>query len=162
MMTHQWRLSAPECAVLKYCRRCQQTTEFRHSGKTRRNANGKTLFQFDIFKCSRDHTWNRSVPVNPAGAERSPRSTRESTPHVFPEPIAHEDWCRGIEIQLEHVEGKWRLDKTLTLGLAQSTRAGVARLIRAGGVLVNNAQPEGKRILRSGDVIKIFINNGDS
>lgn len=131
-------------------------TKFHYSGKTRRNANGKTIFQFEIFKCSRDHTWNRSVPVSPLGTERSLHSMEEPAPAAGLEPIPYEHWRLGMEIQLEWVEGKWRLDKTLAKGLAQTTRAGIALLIRSGDILVNDTQPEGKKILRSGDVIKIM------
>ena len=44
--------------TMRYCPGCGRVVPFRDSGKIRRNANGKTIHAFAIFKCPKDHTWN--------------------------------------------------------------------------------------------------------
>jgi hypothetical protein len=31
------------------------------SGKIRQNANGKNIYTYAIYKCGKDHTWNRKL-----------------------------------------------------------------------------------------------------
>lgn len=47
--------------VIRYCPRCGRKVEFHDSGKRRQNANGRNIYKYAIFKCARDHTWNRFI-----------------------------------------------------------------------------------------------------
>ena len=47
--------------IRRYCPGCGRVVSFHDSGKIRRNANGKTIHAFAIFKCSKDHIWNRRL-----------------------------------------------------------------------------------------------------
>lgn len=145
-----WRLVAPQETVLRHCQGCGKPVPFHDSGKTRLNANGKQLFQFAIFKCHRDHTWNRPVPVGPKGSIPPSEEVSVESPLV----AAH--WRKGLEIELTEVRGRWRLDKLLAHRLEEATRTVVADLIAQGRVRVNDRPVEGRHLLRSGDRIVLL------
>jgi len=55
-----------EGAIIRYCSRCKTNVPFFDSKKTRTNANGKNLFIYAIYKCEKDHTWNRKIRMKKA------------------------------------------------------------------------------------------------
>ena len=68
--TYQWRLYGDtNDTVVKYCSHCGSKVVFTDSGKRRRNANGKNLYEYAIYKCERDHTWNRVLKTYKASTE---------------------------------------------------------------------------------------------
>ena len=149
MLRLTWRLVAQREAVVRYCQGCGRATEFRNSFKVRRNANGKTIHQFEIYKCERDHTWNRKVAATDGSL------AVEDGPGTQVSRLLLKDLQQagGAEIHLERVSGKWRLDKVLADQMPEASRALVRSWIDEGKVLVNGAREPGKRQLQSGDVI---------
>ena len=45
--------------IARYCPQCRKIVPFTDSFKRRRNNNGKNVHEFAIYKCEKDHTWNR-------------------------------------------------------------------------------------------------------
>jgi hypothetical protein len=150
MQRHTWRLVAPGAAVLRHCQGCGRATEFRNSGKVRRNANGKRIYQFEIYKCDRDHTWNRPVPVTEPGEEPCAAPLEEGSGL-----IRLEIRDLPVEILIERCDGSWRLDKVLADRLDGLSRAAVAALIDSGGIRVNGQAVRARHLLRTGDLIAI-------
>lgn len=153
MVWLRWRLSAQDSAIVRYCHGCGQATAFRASGKVRRNANGKHVYQFEIYKCRRDHTWNRRVPPT-AFDTVDPTSRNTLVTTVGRVPV--DQWQSGVTIEIEAVTGRWRLDKTLTDQLDQLSRGRLVRMIAAGEVMRNGSPVERDRLLRPGDIITIL------
>ena len=149
MQRHTWRLVAPGAAVVRHCQGCGRVTEFRNSGKLRRNANGKRIYQFEIYKCDRDHTWNRPVPVTEPGKGPCAVPPEDSGP------IRLEIRDLPVEILIERCEGSWRLDKVLADRLDGLSRSAVAALIDAGSIRVNGRAIRARHLLRTGDLIAI-------
>jgi hypothetical protein len=50
--------------VEKYCPDCGKKVLFFDSGMRRRNANGKDIYEYAIFKCPKEHSSNIKVPVH--------------------------------------------------------------------------------------------------
>jgi len=153
MQRHIWRLECQGAPIIRHCQGCGRRTEFRNSGKIRRNANGKQIYQYEIYKCDRDHTWNRSVAVTDPSIGRPELGPRLS--ETRPDAIQLTSPSACVEILLEFVEGKWRLDRTLAQQLEGLTRSAVSAMISRREVLLNGQSAEGKRMLRTGDVITI-------
>lgn len=62
----EWSLSGESSRIVeRYCPNCGKTVVFTDSGKVRRNANGKDIYAFAIYKCPREHTWNRKIEGDP-------------------------------------------------------------------------------------------------
>ncbi len=59
-------LNGKERGELRYCSRCKTKVQFTDSGKIRQNANGKNIFVYAIYKCGKDHTWNKKMGVRKA------------------------------------------------------------------------------------------------
>ena len=150
MQRHTWRLVAPGAAVVRHCQGCGRMTVFRNSGKVRRNANGKRIYQFEIYKCDRDHTWNRPVPVTEPGERPCAGPLEEGS-----DLIRLEIQDLPVEILIEWSEGAWRLDKVLADRLDGLSRAVIAALIDAGIIRVNGQAVRARHLLRTGDLIAI-------
>ncbi len=154
MLQLSWRLVAQSGAVLRHCQGCGRTVAFRNSQKIRRNANGTTIHQFEIYKCEQDHTWNRKVPVTPADSDQIEEEPEAHTnDRITLEALPHGE---GLEIQLECVSGRWRLDKTLADHADGLSRNQVAARIEGRRILVNGQPAECRRRLKSGDRILLL------
>lgn len=130
------RLSGSDSGIERYCPGCGRVVIFHDSGKIRRNANGKTIHGFAIYKCPRDHTWNRRLDAMPAGPAKS-----ASIPGAQAEEKARlEDiWDRGfsrVDLHLEITGGGLRLDKALSEAFTGLSRSDAQRLISGGRVLL--------------------------
>jgi hypothetical protein len=66
--------------INRYCANCGKVVPFTDSGKVRRNANGKNIHIYAIYKCPKDHTWNKKIAEESAAAvaERERECERES------------------------------------------------------------------------------------
>lgn len=63
-ITFHWKLSqTPERAVKKHCKMCGKLSVFTDTNVRRHNANGKNIYQFAIYKCEDNHTWNRKLAI---------------------------------------------------------------------------------------------------
>lgn len=63
-----------------------------------------------------------------------------------------------IEIFLEIVVGKWRLDKLLAAQLKGMSRSAVSAMIDRGQILLNGNTTKGKSFLKTGDTILLCKN----
>jgi len=166
--------------VNRYCANCGKVVPFADSGKVRRNANGKNIHVFAIYKCPKDHTWNKRVAEDPlavaAGAvgaqtERG-RSERggdrpsdlpgaESQTASQPQPLSVNDLrvagFSAITIKIQAAPAGMRLDQLLAQYLHDISRSEWQRRIKEGSVLVNEKIVKASFTLRESVEISIAI-----
>lgn len=146
-----------DSTVERYCSQCGKKAAFSDSGKTRCNANGKNLYEYAIYKCERDHTWNRLIRIYKPSESEEALLPAES---VFvcgsvESIVLAEAGSDEIEIILEEVTGKWRLDKLLGDRIADVSRNAICRMIEAGTIRVDGMPVKHNLILKTNQVIAI-------
>lgn len=150
MMRLTWCLVAQDGAVVRHCHGCGRPVPFTFSMHVRRNARGKTLHVYEIYKCPNEHTWNRKVA--------KARETRPDAEPPQPERCSWDVLLRhgGADIRIEHHSGNWRLAKTLVHHIEGLSRSRVLGLITTGQVQVNGAPATEQQSLRNGDRILLL------
>jgi hypothetical protein len=103
-------------SIMRYCHNCGKNVIFRDSKKRRRNANGKTIFEYAIYKCEKDHTWNMPVGTYQSVNYKEHDETSENVSEVdsyetFDLMELKNEGVKEIEIILGEVIG-WKDDKT--------------------------------------------------
>ncbi len=165
-----WRLDPVGDAVTeeRYCRRCGKMTSFRNSGRKRRNGNGHRIYEFAIFKCPRDHTWNKPMGIYAvSGTLSTDRQTEAKAPALaFREPsdagVIDVADCRseGIEtvtITLVGGSGSMRMDQFLTARLQGVSRSQVAQWIGSKRVFLDGSICEKSTRVRCGQTIVLYL-----
>jgi hypothetical protein len=155
-----WNLqgNTSERIVKRYCHNCGKATIFRDSMARRVNANGKRLYQYAIYKCEKDHTWNQKLSVYQADAENMDHN--EETDINAPSETVSLHALRqknilAIEIYLNRIEGKWRLDKLLSQRLIGISRSEIVKWIQQGVILVDGVQVKPGQSIQQGQSIWI-------
>ena len=117
----------------RYCHGCGKPVVFADSGKVRRNANGKDIYSFNIFKCPRDHTWNRRLEQKDGAGQAVPGN---ETKRVFLADLG----ARGydfLEIRFAGWREGVRADAILCEVIPDAGRTRIRRWIEAGRLLVD-------------------------
>lgn len=162
-MVFKWILNKCEDdAEERYCHNCSKKVIFRDSGQRRLNANGKDLYEFAIFKCEKGHTWNKTLGKYKSNKAERRTSAKEqlmmaSQIDIINIDLVLRDGINEIEILIEEVEGKWRLDKLLSQQIHDVSRTKIESLINCGNIQVNNQIVKPKLLLKKGYVINILI-----
>ncbi len=145
--------------VERYCSHCGSKVTFTDSGKRRVNANGKNLYEYAIYKCERDHTWNKILKTNEAVAEVP--QYQDSLLGCRNEDIELsrliKEGTHEIEIILEEVIGKWRLDKLLGDKIPDTSRSVICKMIDNGAIRVDRRIVKQNLRLKKHQVITIFV-----
>ncbi|MDT8717819.1 cytoplasmic protein [Clostridium sp. 19966] len=145
----------------RYCHNCGAKVIFKDSLKRRQNANGKNIFYFAIYKCPKGHTWNKQLDSFKAlsGLENMPEE--EKTLKNRYEEVNMKDLISSrtdeVEIFLEKLEVKVRIDKFLSTKLQGLSRGDIVKMITEGSIKVNEKIVKAKSILKEKDVIKIVL-----
>lgn len=167
------RETGREQPVQRYCKNCGQTVLFRDTHIRRHNANGKNIFQFAIYKCDKDHTWNKKLSVYKAFSEhfqeydsvehRLPVNTHASD---HPDGAQHstlsissyqEQRISELTIIIEEVAGHHRIDKVLADRLEEWSREQIIKKIKEGEILLNGHAMKPSTRLNSHDRITIQL-----
>lgn len=156
-----WELIEEEAdRVMRHCPNCNQKVEFLDSKKRRRNASGRDIYEYAIYKCAKGHTWNKFIKTYKAMEqdERSPLTKCEPKDvEIISIEYYRQMGKNRIEIVLEKVRGRWRLDKLLAEKLEGWSRSQVERRIERGQILVNNELVKPGMTLKSGQRILIEL-----
>lgn len=150
--------------VNRYCANCGKVVPFADSGKVRRNANGKNIHVFAIYKCPKDHTWNKRITEDPLTAAAEVQAERErelwcgrergswnscpgdhpgadSQTASQPQPLSVNNLrvagFSTIAIKILAAPAGMRLDQVLAQYLREISRSEWQRRIKEGSVLVN-------------------------
>ena len=162
-----WSLYQTEAAetIERHCSTCGRLTTFTDTGKKRRNANGKNIIEYTIYRCEKGHSWNYKIRqykaaeshrhVWPDSNGRNGNSSRQKIQPL----ILSQHRFQGITtiiIHLKSVEGAWRVDKLLATHIEDISRTRLCEMIKAGQILFN------QQAIKPGTVIKqpgtIYIN----
>jgi hypothetical protein len=162
-MIYHWILNDPNgSTVMRYCPHCGRKTVFIDSHKRRRNANGKTIFEYGIYKCERNHTWNRWVNTYRAGEDTKFPKLKEQSFEMsrvdeiqFMELI--NEGIEEIDIFLEEVIGKWRMDKLLGDRIRDVSRTKLCEMICQGRVLLDGKKVKQNVFLKRRQKITIIL-----
>lgn len=147
----------------RYCSGCGGKVKFKDSLKRRRNANGKKVYEYAIYKCERGHTWNRLLDIYGAKHYTENREFDDVTTNTTSviKLVRIEECLRmgftEIEIFIKKIEGAWRLDKLLTHHFEGISRNQIEKKIKSGKVLVDNEAVKTKTKIREGSKIWIDL-----
>ena len=149
--------------VNRYCPACAKVVAFRDSLIRRHNANGKNIHQYAIYKCEREHTWNRKLAAYKsslhensylAPAQPVSESTADSL-RAGDSKLSIAEETRVVEIRITQTDGRVRLDKLLAERLSGLSRSQIIRWIAAGRITLNNAPAKPGEAVTEGSLITI-------
>ncbi|MCM3718284.1 cytoplasmic protein [Fictibacillus phosphorivorans] len=147
--------------VKKQCKMCRKVTTFTDTTIRRHNANGKNIYQFAIYKCPKNHTWNKKLTIY-----------KSFTNHVDPETLVPSEFKpvekggkiplqassgESFEIHITGVEGSFRLDRTLADHIEGWSRSEIVHKIKSGSILLNDGVTKPSQKLSVYDKISISI-----
>ncbi len=157
-----WSLQeAQDMTIEKHCSNCGKSVLFTDTMIRRHNANGKNIYRFAIYKCEKNHTWNKKLEIYQAYTDhaRVVEEEKESTNKVCKIPI--EDYAeKGIEqvqIELTEVEGNFRIDKTIAKQIDEWSRTEINKRIQEGTIQINNRSIKPSTQLKTSDQILIIL-----
>ncbi|WLD93775.1 S4 domain-containing protein [Alkalihalobacillus sp. AL-G] len=158
-----WNLneSNTETTELRHCSNCGKTVLFTDTRIRRHNANGKNIYRFAIYKCEKNHTWNkklesyRSYSGHARVIEERNTETNEHTKLPIRKYLG--EGAEQIQITLEEVKGKFRLDKILSEHTGEWSRTEIAGRIMEGKILVNDRTTKPATKLKKSDKITILL-----
>ncbi|MGF2614987.1 cytoplasmic protein [Rossellomorea vietnamensis] len=159
----KWQLidAESELFIERHCSNCGRTVRFQDTLVRRHNANGKNIFRFAIYKCEKNHTWNRKLETYKSFSSHV-KLYKEL--HDRQDEVKQDDIDKFISkghsrvlIDIEDVHGVFRLDKLLSDRISLLSRTRSAELIREGSILVNDGIVKRSRRLNSGDKITMLL-----
>lgn len=161
--SYQWQLYGDtDKSIERYCNHCGRKAIFRDTKKRRCNANGKDLYEYAIYKCEKDHTWNLLLRKYKAEASVRIASTHDDNTGIciFEKINLLEHANSGIEeieITLTEVTRRWRLDKLLGERIIDISRNKVNELILKGKIHVDGETIKPGTLLKKQQKITIIL-----
>jgi hypothetical protein len=148
--------------VKKQCKMCGKVTIFTDTTIRRHNANGKNIYQFAIYKCPKNHSWNKKLDIYKSFSD-----------HVDPDTLVPSEFKRiedgekisidvskntSYKINISTADGSFRLDRTLADHLEGWSRTEIAQKIKSGEILLNDCLTKPSQKLSVHDKIFISVN----
>jgi len=160
--TFRWKLSQlPERTVKKHCKMCGTLSVFTDTTVRRHNANGKNIYQYAIYKCKRNHTWNKKLAIYKTFSEHVVEIEEQKEDFSILPTIAisclAEQGLKVIHIVLDDVTGKHRIDKVLANQIDDWSRSQIIKKIEKGTIQLNDKIIKPSARLSEGECISIFI-----
>lgn len=147
-------------STIRHCPNCNGKVEFRDTSKRRHNANGRDIYEYAIYKCEKGHTWNKFLKTYKASGEYKPiesaASEKGCIESINPEHVQQRGIQR-IEILLEKVVGRWRLDKILAEQIEGWSRSYIEKQILAGRIRLDEQVTKPSTGLKGGQRISIDL-----
>ena len=141
----EWRLHQQENEdrIIKYCPQCNREVIFIDSQKRRRNANGKNIHEFAIYKCENGHTWNRKMSPQKPYKRNAPIKSQDSKSVVVDNELVNISLLKQqgfgiVEIVLAEVAVKCRLDVLLSEMIVDMSRTKIRKLIDTRSLMIDN------------------------
>ncbi|WHY78422.1 cytoplasmic protein [Neobacillus sp. WH10] len=148
--------------VKKQCKMCGKVTIFTDTTIKRHNANGKSIYQFAIYKCPKNHTWNKKLDTYKSFSEHVDPETliptefdsiKENEKIIFVELVDLD----VIECKVMVVEGSFRLDQALASQIEGLSRNEIVQKIKKGSILLNNGLVKPSQKISLHDTILIHL-----
>jgi hypothetical protein len=148
--------------VQKQCKMCGKVVTFTDTTIRRHNANGKNIYQFAIYKCPKNHAWNKKLDRYKSFSEHvDPNSLVPSEfKHVPENEIIVMDSSKAsdfIEITISAIDGAFRLDKALSEKIKGISRSAITEQIKKGTILLNGCLTKPSQRLTNHDKILIKV-----
>lgn len=147
--------------IRRHCKMCKKVTVFSDTTIRRHNANGKYIYQFAIFKCPKNHTWNMKLDIYKSFSDHViPENLIPTEFETFMEPARYS--IQGlkeqpaIEFKVTVVEGSFRLDQALASHIEGLSRTEISRKIKNGTILLNNEKTKPSQKVSLHDTILIL------
>jgi len=148
--------------VKKQCKMCGKVTIFTDTTIKRHNANGKYIYQFAIYKCPKNHTWNKklgtyksfSEHVDPETLIPTEFDTIKQNEKIILAALADQ---AVIECKVTVVEGSFRLDHALASQIEGLSRNEIVQKIKNGSILLNNGLVKPSQKISLHDTIMIHL-----
>ncbi|MBW8351567.1 cytoplasmic protein [Bacillus sp. IITD106] len=161
-ITFHWKLSQiPERAVKKHCKMCGKLSVFTDTNVRRHNANGKRIYKYAIYKCEKNHTWNKKLAIYKTFsnhvAEIEEQKEESSIMSAIPIISLAEQGVEMIHFVLDDVIGKHRIDKVLANQIEDWSRSQIIEKIEKGTIQLNEQVVKPSSRLSKGERISIFI-----
>ena len=127
--------------VQRHCSNCGRVVSFFDTTIRRHNANGKNIYRYAIFKCEKNHTWNRKLesyktyPNHVRLVEERQIADIEILTYSIGE--YKKSGIREITIKIKQVSGTFRLDKTISERFTDWSRSEVVKKIKEGTIVLN-------------------------
>ncbi|AOT71497.1 S4 domain-containing protein [Geosporobacter ferrireducens] len=160
----EWQLiENPEHQKIeRYCHNCGKKVAFEDSLKRRKNANGKNIYEYAIYKCENGHTWNHKLAVYKSTAEieeAAPVQTWQGSKLEILKIGAYRELdVEEIEIVIKQVRGKWRIDKLLGQQVHDLSRSQIEKYIKKGAVLLDGEKVKPSTLLKEQQRISLLLN----
>jgi hypothetical protein len=148
--------------VKKQCKMCGKVTIFTDTTIRRHNANGKNIYQFAIYKCPKNHSWNKKLDIYKSFSEHVDPATL--VPAEFKTIEDGEKITLNVsdntsyEIKISAADGNFRLDRALADHIEGWSRAEITQKIKSGEILLNDCLTKPSRKLSVNDKILISVN----
>ena len=145
----------------RYCPACGKKALFSDSLIRRQNANGKNIYHFAIYKCEKDHTWNKQLGTFKAlsGLENNPLENQRIVSDY--ETINLENYIKEgfqfIHINILSINSKERFDKFMSDKLAEISRNEIIKHIKNGAIRINEEPVKPNKIVKDGDKISLDL-----
>lgn len=161
-ITFHWKLSQiPEHAVKKHCKMCGRLSVFTDTNVRRHNANGKSIYKYAIYKCGKNHTWNKKLAIYKTFSEHVTEIEEEkeesSIISCIPITSLAEQGVKVVHIVLDEVIGKHRIDKVLANQIEDWSRSQIIEKIEKGTIQLNEQVIKPSSRLSKGERISIFL-----
>lgn len=153
-----------EDKVERYCHNCSKKVVFADSMKRRKNANGKNIYEYAIYKCERGHTWNKllnacktHIDINGFIEEEIQEITQCETPKALLISDAIAGGIQEIEICIKNIIGRQRIDKLLALYIMDLSRTQIKLWIDSGKIQIDSCNIKPDTLIRNHQMIKIKL-----
>ncbi|MEN8904562.1 MAG: S4 domain-containing protein [Clostridiales bacterium] len=157
----------------RYCHGCSKKVVFYNSNLKRKNANGKNITEYDIFKCHKGHTWNKKSAeyksynlINDKSEDYNEhlKNTNYIMKDVVKKDISKinlndliEKEIKNLIIYMRDINVSIRLDKLLANYLDSLSRNKIQQLIKMGLIKINHNNIKINYIVKKKDLILISL-----
>lgn len=145
----------------RYCPACGKKVVFKDSLIRRQNANGKNIYHFAIFKCQKDHTWNKQLGIFKAvsGLEnkREFLNDKSDNSEIINLDFFIQNGIELVSINIESIDSKIRLDKFISGKIEKYSRNDISSMINDGIIKINNFFIKPNKAIKDGDKISIDL-----
>ena len=126
--------------------------------------NGKNIYEYAIFKCKNGHTWNQLLGIAKSKQFKDEEHSEEaecfqnvsSCDHINLLKLKNEG-VNEIEIILDKVLGRWRIDAILGGRIQNLSRSKICELIKNKKILLDGKAVKQNYILREKQMITISL-----
>lgn len=161
---HNWEIPQEKKirTEIKHCKMCGKNSTFTDTNIRRHNSNGKFVYRFAIYKCEKNHTWNKKLDIYKTYRKHEKVHGKEISNEVnnlteLPVNLYVEDGISEIQIIIKKIFGSYRIDALLSSQIPDWSRTTIAKKIQEGFILVNEKAVKPSAKLLQDDQIKIIL-----